>query len=766
MSNELTIEDLINELFSHVTDSVLWFIPVKKDLNTNLFTDYKIRYCNEAAANQLGVAASALIGSDIFSSGLVNKEVLLTLNDVFSSDGEKEIKEYTYRNTRTDTYIHVQKSHLQGGILCISRDCTLEQRAIANQQVQEEKYKKILDTAADGIMLFKAIRDNENNIKDFRLEIANTRAFELGQLPENIFGKTLLDLFPHLKDSEQFELHKKVVETGEPVRFETTFRTARGNEYGWFIVSLTRFGDGVISNFVDVTEKKQQHSQILLQKDLLNKILDSSLGGVITCEAVKNESGVITDFRFIQVNEKFRQMVGQLQVEIIGSKVLELFPLIKKTPVIEKLCFTIESGQRARFELEYPRAKGDKRWYDVSVEKISNQGVVVSFADITQNKKAAIELQTQKQVLDNILRQAANGITLYHTIRNEEGAIVDFECILTNESAERLTGILNSERLSKPRSVIRPEVNNPESLALAVQALNTGEPFQREFYYPAAQKWLEFSIAPMDADHLVEIFTDISSIKEAQLQLQYSINELRQFNQNLEEFTRAASHDLQEPIRKVQFFADRLANKLEGRLDSSEKDLLQRMVNATSRMKLLVDDLLDYAHTNQLQLQPEEVDLNSKLRQVVGDLELMIQEKNAIIHIGSLPVVKGYRRQLQQLFQNLITNSLKYTREDVQPVINITSSQTTGEKSGFPVNVADSRKEFHLFEIQDNGIGFEQKEADRIFNMFTRLHGNTEYTGTGVGLAIVKKVVENHNGYIKAQAQPGQGATFFILLPV
>jgi PAS domain S-box-containing protein len=764
MTQELTIEKLIAQLFDQVSDSVIWVYPVEQKTKEG-FNDFELRYCNEAARKEIGKDGATIIGSHIFSSPLIGEDIQLTLKDIFIKGGESEMKEYIFHNLNKDTYIHVHKRNLGRGFLCITRDCTAEQKAIAHQHRQEEMYKEILNTTADGIMLLKALRDEQENIIDFRLEVANTKALELGQIREKNIGKTLLDLFPHLRDSDQFYLHKQVVESGEPLRFETSFRTPVGNEYGWFIVSLTRFGDGVISNFVDVTEKKQYEQQVMHQKDLLNKILDSSLGGIITCEAVYDEHEVIKDFRLIQVNDKFRQMLHNMQVEVVGSKLFELFPVVRQSGLMEKLADVIRSGKSSRFELQFP-LKSSYRWYDMSVEKIGAKGIVISFADITHIKRAAIELETQKKLLDNILEQAANGVAVHKAIRDESGRIIDFQCLLANAAMSRLTGIPNEIRLIRTVRELFAGVADAPSVEHGIRALESGKSYQAEFYYKGVERWIEFSASPMDADHLVEIFTDISAIKQTQLQLQYSVNELRQFNQNLEEFTRSASHDLQEPIRKVQFFADRLGAKLESKMDASEKDLLQRLVNATNRMKLLVDDLLDYAHTNQLQLQPEEVDLNSKLRQVVGDLELLIQQKDAIINIGPLPVVKGYRRQLQQLFQNLVTNSLKYTRQDVPPVINITSFQTTGEESTIPVSAEDRKMEYYLFKIQDNGIGFEQKESGRIFNMFTRLHGNSEYSGTGVGLAIVKKVVENHNGYIKAEGHPGEGATFSILLPI
>jgi light-regulated signal transduction histidine kinase (bacteriophytochrome) len=243
-------------------------------------------------------------------------------------------------------------------------------------------------------------------------------------------------------------------------------------------------------------------------------------------------------------------------------------------------------------------------------------------------------------------------------------------------------------------------------------------------------------------------------------------DELAQSNTNLEEFTRAASHDLKEPIRKVAFFIDRLKISLEGKINSEEQALFERIQSATDRMRLLIDDLLEYSHLTQSQKEQEKIDLNEKIKLILTDLELMVREKNASFTIGELPTVKGHRRQLQQLFQNLIGNALKYNKPEVSPYIEISSKTIKGRDAPIALPAEKISREFYEIELCDNGIGFDQNDAERIFNVFTRLHGNKEYPGTGIGLSIAKKVVENHQGYIYAKGEPGKGACFYVLLPV
>lgn len=244
-----------------------------------------------------------------------------------------------------------------------------------------------------------------------------------------------------------------------------------------------------------------------------------------------------------------------------------------------------------------------------------------------------------------------------------------------------------------------------------------------------------------------------------------SNQELTRLNQNLEDFAYAASHDMKEPIRKIHFFSDRLKSQLAGILSGEQKQIFERLENASRRMSTLIDDLLSYSQATKGLADVEVVDLNYIIRTVLEDLELEIEQRKAHFTIDPLPTVRGNQRQLQQLFQNLISNALKYTKPDLRPNIQIASGTVKGREAKPDLPDVVAAKEFYLFEVSDNGIGFPQEDAQRIFNVFTRLHGNAQYKGTGVGLSIAQKVVQNHDGHIWAESNPGEGTSFKILLP-
>ncbi len=240
--------------------------------------------------------------------------------------------------------------------------------------------------------------------------------------------------------------------------------------------------------------------------------------------------------------------------------------------------------------------------------------------------------------------------------------------------------------------------------------------------------------------------------------------ELARSNAELQEFAYVASHDLQEPLRKIQTFGDRLKTKYGEVLSDQGRDYLERMQNAAERMQALIDDLLTLSRVTTRAQPFIPINLTQVVQEVLSDLEVRIQKTGGQIEVGELPVVEVDPMQIRQLLQNLLSNALKFHRDDQPPVIKI-YSQLLPEQEQRPTVGINSVLTCQLF-IEDNGIGFEEKYLDRIFNAFQRLHGRSEYEGTGMGLAICRKIVERHEGGITAKSLPGHGSTFIVTLPL
>ncbi len=248
-------------------------------------------------------------------------------------------------------------------------------------------------------------------------------------------------------------------------------------------------------------------------------------------------------------------------------------------------------------------------------------------------------------------------------------------------------------------------------------------------------------------------------------ELENKIENLNRSNSELEQFAYSASHDLQEPLRKIKSFSDRLAQKHASELNTESRLLLDKIGNSAGRMQRLIHDLLAFSQLMRASSTKEPVSLNKVLREVRSNLSLIIVEKNAVITSDDLPVVSAYPSQMVQLFQNLIENSLKYSKPDLTPAIGISYAMMKGSEIG---NCMPAHKnlDFHAITITDNGIGFAEEFAEKVFALFQRLHGREDYEGTGIGLAICKRVVTNHNGYITAKAIKGLGASFSFYLPL
>ena len=339
---------------------------------------------------------------------------------------------------------------------------------------------------------------------------------------------------------------------------------------------------------------------------------------------------------------------------------------------------------------------------------------------------------------------------------SENGKIVDFTYKLTNEAFSAYANMKPEDLKGRKVGDIFPGYFGTSSFSNVVKAFESGEPDTWEIHYDADgfDLYNQMSATRLN-DEVIVHFTDFTKLKHLQIELMQNIKELERSNQHLEEFANAASHDLKEPIRKIHLYITMLKQQLGVKLNANELKTFDKIERATERMRLLVDDLLAYSYVSQIPHEKVQIDLHDELKHVIDDLEHEIEMHKAKVSIETLPVVFGYKRQLMQMFQNLISNALKYSRKDLLPQITISGESV--ERDG---------KKYHLIKVKDNGIGFDNQYAEKIFQMFTRLHGKNEYSGTGIGLSIVKKVVENHNGMVKAEGHPGEGSIFFVYLPV
>jgi signal transduction histidine kinase len=268
-------------------------------------------------------------------------------------------------------------------------------------------------------------------------------------------------------------------------------------------------------------------------------------------------------------------------------------------------------------------------------------------------------------------------------------------------------------------------------------------------------------LAMVNAEYVGRIQTEIQEREQVEEALKIYAAELERSNRELQDFAYVASHDLQEPLRKIQTFADRLQAKYRDVLDERGNEYLQRMQESAGRMRHLIDDLLTFSRVTTAAEPFVELPLTSLVQGVVVDLEAQLERTQGVVNVAVMPEIEGEPAQLRRLFQNLISNALKFHRPGVPPEVRVWA-----ELVNEPGRLREKRPRLCRIYVADNGIGFDDRYRNRIFNLFERLHGRHEYEGTGMGLAICRKIVEHHAGYIEAQGKPGEGATFTITLPV
>jgi len=865
-------------------DAIIWVLPEKDPAGT--ITDFVIAYSNVHADRGINHPRGSLTGLRILADGVPSMESALSnfnhFLDVYESGKPRE---YSFFAHHAGRFYETQRFPHGGGVLSTTRDREAQRAAEKKEAEKSRLLNAIVEHAPVGIQVYEAIRDSSGAIIDFRIRLYNEILQTLTGISREVRSRySFRELLKHLEAEEVFQRYVQTVETGEPLQFEYLSPVVNR----WLQLSVAKLDDGMMIMITDISPVKEAQDALQKQTAYLGNILDTSLNAVTTVEAVRDAGGAIIDFTYRQVNLRFLQWLGFDNIE--GQSMLERFPGTKDAGIFDLYKKVIETGRPEHREVHYATG-GRNTWYDLSVARLDANTAVGTFNDITESKETLALLERQKTLVDNILANSSNGISVTRVIRDASGEIVDGRTIIANEAAVRYTGLPREDYLRKTALEIDPGLFNSPYFMMCLHTLRTGESQQVQYHLGATNRWLEITTSRMDGDHLITIFTDITSTREAQLaiersasQLQTIINrtqtgiftarpvfdgaavvdfrfdivnrafaqyvrqepeqlggalastwfpayltnglferyrktflqkkverfdfhycddgmdiwldimstpfeegvlvtfsdytpikklqlELQQLvdalsrsNASLEEFAYAASHDLQEPLRKISFFSERLREGLAAQLSPENAAMFERMEGAAGRMRALIDDLLAYSQVN---LKPEaygDVWLQEVVQQVLTDLEAGITETGALISIGTMPRVRGDERQLRQLFQNLIGNAIKYRKPGVTPLVELHSRKWDGKGFGFPTELLPG--DYWLIEIRDNGIGFEPEHAEKIFKVFQRLHGRSEYAGTGVGLAIVQKVVHNHKGFIRAEGQPGEGAVFQLLLPV
>ena len=753
----------LQSVIDYSQTGIFVFSPVYDESGQHV--DFRFKTINRMVAALIGQTPDAIRG-DLASNWFISYRDTETFTRYKTtlSTGEEQRFDTNYNVDGLDVWFDVHAVKLGDDVLVTFTDFTDLKRVQLAQEQQAKLLNSVLNGTNNGIMAFEAVRDRQGAIVDLLITSTNSVGAGIaGKTIDELVGKRSLTDFPGIKSAGLYDLYVHTIQTGEPAQMELHYQ-ADGLDV-FVDVKTSQLGDGLVVTYNDVTAARQMSLQIEQTASLLNNVLDGSKNGIMSFKAIRDEAGIIQDFQFLTINATSARMVGKTAEEIIGKTMLSVFPGNVESGLFAKYVYTTNTSEPTQTEVYY-KADGLDFWLDISARKLGD-GFVVTFTDTSLIKRASLVLEQSAAELQTVIDTAQTGIFLIDPIHDKQGRLVDFQFRVANKTLAAYVGQDSTAAAGVLASVWFPGYQTNGLFERYKHTHETGEQQRFDFHYESdgIDSWLDIMATKVN-DEVLVTFSDYTPLKKLQQQLEASIIDLERSNKNLEQFAYVASHDLQEPLRKIQQFSDILQTNYAEKLDEAGQGMLTRMQLAADRMRILIRDVLAYSRITTKRENAQLLDLNTIVGEVLTDLETVITDKQAITYVGSLSPITGDAVQIRQLFQNLISNALKFNKLGRQPELRLTGHTQRGQETGLIISPADATKLFYRIELSDNGIGFDPTHAGKIFQVFQRLHSRNEYAGTGIGLAIVQKVVENHQGYIQAEGRPGEGATFVILLPV
>ncbi|WP_338874720.1 PAS domain-containing protein [Spirosoma sp. SC4-14] len=638
---------------------------------------------------------------------------------------------------------------------------------------------------------------------DHVFELVNDRIAEMaGRRVEQMQGKPLLEALPELAQQGLSEIFEAVRQTGQRfVAPEIPVTLLRNNqlETAYFYASFepVQEPDGSVSivDFsLEITQQLQAQQELLASEARFRSIVEQAPMAIGQLKG----SEMIIEIG----NARLFDIWGK-DPSITGMRLIDALPELKNQPFIQLLEDVYATGKpyygSGVLAKLVRQGQLEEAYFDFSYTPVRNSdgqitGIMILAIEVTEQVQARRAIEKSEARFRGLIQDAPFAIAVYET--------ADLIISVANEAMIQLWGKTPTVVGQKLADAL-PELEGQPFIPLLNVVYSTGKAY-RSNEQPASlvvngrlqTSWFNFVYQPLfDAQGqvyaILNMAVDVTDrylarqelessqqryrdlVDELDLHVQERTQELLRANQDLkrsnnslQQFAYIASHDLQEPLRKIQSFTTLLSERFAGRLDQDATHYLDRINAAGSRMSTLIRDLLAYSQIATRQQAFNAVSLDAILSNVFDSLALAIQERNAIVRADKLAVVRGDETQLHQLLQNLLSNAIKFTPPDRQPYIQIDYALRERDELPAESRPASTASQFHCICITDQGIGFDERYLDRIFLVFQRVHAGDKIPGSGIGLAICQRVAENHGGWISARSQPGKGATFCVYLPV
>ena len=741
---------------------------------------FSIETINESALKILGKSYKGVMNMPLFELlPELEFELKKILQEVYTT-GEpffnNEIELHLKRSGKADTaYFNLVFQPLRDldnsifGIIIIGAEVTESVKARKLIEESEERFSKMLDNIPH--LIWTATPNGSRNF--FNKYFIDYTGSSFDDLKGDKWQKII---FPEDLEKEiaQWE---RTIKTGEDFKIEKRVRHHSGT-YRWHLSHgiAQKDNDGNIIGWIgsntDITEQKEFAEKLEIKVKERTLELEERKNFVETILETSKEYVAVfaNDFTLISLNKAAEEMMQRKREDLIGKKFLEIMPNAKGT----------------KSEQDLQNAFDGHIVHNKPFQSLSTgtylENYITPLTDIHGNVYAALAIATDVTsiTLKQIEIEAMNHQLLLQNQTFELAEnIANFGSYKWNittgvlEYSDNLFRLLDCEpqefvpTLETFISYIHPD-DKDQFITNSNETKNTGELAEAPYRVITKAGTIKYfrssgNISGEGDNHMmIGTVQDITKDVIASMDLKAKNTELENANVELASFSYVASHDLQEPLRKIQAFSKRIIDKDGEKLSDTTKDYFTRIIAAAQRMQNLIEALLTFSRTNISESVFEKTDLNQILKEVQTFLHEIIVQKGVVIEAQSLPTLNAVPVQMHQLFLNLIGNAIKYAKPDVAPHIKISAEKVTIHEIAGRVR---PNGVFWKITISDNGIGFEQQYENKIFELFQRLHGKTEYEGTGIGLAICKKIVQTHSGTITATGQLGTGSTFIFFLP-
>lgn len=695
------------------------------------------------------------------------------------------------------TYTPIRNGESITGIMVLATEVT--QQVIARKALEqsEARFRSLIEEAPFATALYVG--------RDLIIDTANEEMIRIWGKDESVLGMKLGLALPELEGQPFLQILDDVFTSGvayhsSGAKVDLVINGKLDTFYFNFTYKPLRNEQGevyaILNMAVEVTE------QVIARKKLEESELFSR--SIIEHSPVAKLVLVNEDMIISTVNKNMLQIVGG-DNSIIGKPLDEALPELS-TKLSERLHHVFTTGETyiqpeekleiAKYGIPYTG------YYNCIYKALYNTsgkiyGIIITMTEVTDQVlsreriveaeailRGAVELAqlaTWNMNVENRTFSFSKRFMEWLGVSEETRTAEETYALIPEEFRNKVTESINALFSVGASGIYQEEfpVINQQTGKTRVISVQ-GQVFYDDDRKPiilrgAAQDITEQRRYQQELERLVQLRTEELAASNEELQatneeLATTNEELAEANENLihsneelEQYAYVASHDLQEPLRKIRTFTDMLVKQ--DNLPEKSKKWVDKITVSTERMSLLIKSLLDFSRLLKSDSLMRPVDLNEVLSNVINDYELVIEEKRAIIKVETLPVIEGIGLQMNQLFQNLLGNALKFTRADVTPEVSISCKPLTQEEIKKYVNRPMSNTVYYHFRLTDNGIGFETKYADHVFEIFKRLHSRDVYPGSGIGLALCKRIVSNHNGSIYAESEVGKGTTFHIILP-